>query len=312
MKLDTIASGLKFPEGPVWMRDGSVLVTEIVGGTVQRCWPDGRKELVATVGEGPNGAALLPNAGPDGALYVCNSGGMAYTEVPSRGWILPGEQPDDYIGGSIQRVDLATGEVKKIYTECNGNPLKGPNDLVFDATGGFWFTDHGKARHRDRDRGGVYYAAADGRSIREVIFPLDAPNGIALSPDGKRLYVAESFTARVWAWDVIAPGELRLKPRARVHGGDLMFGLGGYHLFDSMAVDREGNVCVATLGDRCGITVIAPDKSWRRHIDLPGPMPTNICFGGEHMEQAWATLSPQGELVSWQWSTTESPIPASK
>lgn len=301
--LDIVARGLVFPEGPVWMADGSVIATEIVGKTVARCWPDGRVERIAETGGGPNGAAI----GPDGALYVCNSGGMASTVVPSRNWILPGEQPDDYVGGSIQRIDLATGAVTTLYTHCGEHMLRGPNDIVFDAAGGFWFTDHGKARERDRDRGGVYYATIDGRSIREVLFPLDAPNGIGLSPDGTRLYVVESFTARVWGWDVIAPGELRMRKHARVHGGDVMIGLPGYHLFDSMAVDGAGNLCIATLGDRCGITVIPPAGGTSHHIHLPGPMPTNICFGGEDGLTAFATLSPQGELARWAWSPTESP-----
>jgi gluconolactonase len=302
--LSTVARGLRFPEGPVWQPDGSVLVTEIVGGTVARCLADGRIERIAATGGGPNGAAI----GPDGLLYVCNSGGMAYTEVPSRGWILPGEQPADYGGGSIQRIDPDGGGVATLYTRCGAFGLRGPNDLVFDAAGGFWFTDHGKIRHRDRDRGGLYYARADGSMIREVIYPLDAPNGVALSPDGGRIYIAESFTARVWAWDVVAPGELRINPRARVHGGDLMIGLPGYHLFDSMAVDRDGNLCVATLGDACGITVIPSTGGTSCHITLPGPMPTNICFGGSDEMTAFATLSPQGELVSWPWSPTDSPI----
>jgi gluconolactonase len=126
--------------------------------------------------------------------------------------------------------NLESGAVSVVYRECGGRSLTGPNHIVFDQDGGFWFTDHGKLRPRDRDRGGIYYATIDGKSIREIVFPLDAPNGIALSPDGTRLYVAESFTARVWAWDVMGPGELRTKPSARVAGGDLMVGLGGCHL----------------------------------------------------------------------------------
>ena len=92
-------------------------------------------------------------------------------------------QPDDYTGGRIERIDLETGEVEVLYDACDGEPLKGPNDIVFDATGGFWFTDHGKYRGRDRDRTGVFYARADGSSIEEKIFPLEGPNGIGLSPD---------------------------------------------------------------------------------------------------------------------------------
>jgi gluconolactonase len=303
--LKVVATGLRFPEGPAWFADGSVIVTEIAGGVVTRCFPDGRKTLVARTGGGPNGAAL----GPDGALYVCNNGGMDYTEVPSRGWILPGEQPDEYEGGSIQRIDLTTGEVTVLYSESNGRPLRGPNDIVFDAAGGFWFTDHGKTRSRERDRGGLYYALPDGSEIREVIYPLDAPNGVDLSPDGDRVYVAESFTARVWAWTLTAPGQALVKPRARVMGGDLIFGLGGFHMLDSMAVDPEGNVCVATIGDRNGITVASPDGARLTHIDLPGPMPTNICFGGADGRTAFATLSAQGELVAWRWSPDQSPTP---
>ena len=140
-----------------------------------------------------------------------------------------------------------------------------------------------------------------------MLLPLDSPTGGSISPDGKRLYVAETFVARVWAWDIEAPGVLKTRPLNRVFGGELMVGLGGYHVLDSMAVDRDGNICVATIGDNNGITVIAPDRAWVRHIHLPGPMPTNICFGGHNMETAYATLSAQGELVSWEWSTTQSP-----
>ena len=68
--------------------------------------------------------------------------------------------------------------------------LRGPNDLVFDAHGGFWFTDLGKVRTHDMDRGRVYYARADGSHIHEAAYPLFNPNGIGLSPDETELYVA--------------------------------------------------------------------------------------------------------------------------
>ena len=84
--------------------------------------------------------------------------------------------------------------------------LKGPNDIVFDRNGGFYFTDLGKTRHRDRDQGGVYYAKADGSRIVEVAHPILTPNGIGLSPDERTLYVAETEGGRLWAFDIAAPG----------------------------------------------------------------------------------------------------------
>jgi gluconolactonase len=279
------------------MPDGTVIVTEIARGTITRCHSDGRAEVVATTGGGPNGAAI----GPDGALYVCNNGGSEHIEIPSRGWLLPGDQGAEYIGGRIQRVDLVTGAVTDLYTECDGNPLRGPNDLVFDGHGGFWFTDHGKTRPRDRDRGGLYYARADGRGIREVLHPLDGPNGVGLSPDGTRVYVAETHVGRLWAWDVLEPGVVGANPKGRVFGGELLLGLGGYNLLDSMAIDEEGNVCVATIGDKAGITVVSHDGSRVEHVPLPDPVPTNVCFGGDGLRTAYATLSASGQLVSWEW-----------
>src|SRR6476659_7983849 len=138
-ELTLLADGLQFPEGPVAMPDGSVLVVEIFGPTLSRIAPDGTRTVVAEVPGGPNGAAI----GPDGAVYLCNNGGC-FTPVPVGDLLLPGpHDPDRYLGGSIQRVDLATGEVTTLYTECDGLPLRAPNDLVFDAHGGMWFTDHG-------------------------------------------------------------------------------------------------------------------------------------------------------------------------
>ena len=108
-----------------------------------------------------------------------------------------------------------------LYDHCGPNKLVGPNDIVFDGLGGFYFTDLGKSRARDRDWGGVYYALADGSRITEVVHPILTPNGIGLSPDGKTLYVAETETARLWAFDVLAPGVLAKAPFPSPHGGRL-------------------------------------------------------------------------------------------
>ena len=290
-----IASGLKFPEGPIAMPDGSVLVVEIMRGTLSRVTLTGEVTVVAETGGGPNGAAV----GPDGAIYVCNNGGFEWHEVA--GFTVPGNQPASYSGGSIQRVDLGSGRVETLYTECDGHPLRGPNDLVFDVAGGFWFTDHGKIRDRERDRGGLYYASPDGSLIREVVYPLDSPNGVGLSPDGTRIYVAETFTGRVWQWDVVRPGEVAEGMPLAPGGATLLAGLPGFQLLDSLAIDADGNVCVATLVNG-GITVLSTFGEVLEHVATGDPLTTNICFGGRDGRTAFITCSGTGRLVAVEWA----------
>jgi gluconolactonase len=300
-KIREITSGLRAPEGPVALKDGSVLVVELKGGALTRVAPDGKKEVVAEVEGAPNGAAI----GPDGKVYICNNGGLIFAEISGHTLPIPG-LPPSYRGGSIQRVDLASGKVETVYTECNGHPLRGPNDLVFDSTGGMWFTDFGKVEERRRDRGGVYYARPDGSLIKEMIYPIDGPNGIGLAPGDKRLYVPQTFEGRVWQWDIPSPGELtRIENPGGEFlsgpgGGTLLAGLPGYQLFDSMAVDGDGNVCVATLING-GITVISPDGKSIEHIPMPDPITTNICFGGPDLKTAYITLLATGKLVAIDW-----------
>jgi len=287
-----VAHGLRFPEGPVAVPDGSILVVEVRGGTLSRVSPDGTVSVVADTGGGPNGAAI----GPDGHVYVCNNGGYAWHE----GMVYPTGVAPDYTSGSIQRVDLKTGRVETVYTECEGRPLRAPNDLVFDATGGIWFTDFGHEWPRHRDRTGVFYARPDGSLIREVLFPLDAPNGVGLSPDGKRLYVAETHVGRVWAWQLSGPGEIAGGSGHGTMNGKLLAGLPGLQFLDSLAVDGAGNVCVATIWNG-GITVIAPDGASIEHVPMPDPVTTNICFGGPDLRTAYITLASTGCLVAMQW-----------
>ena len=176
---------------------------------------------------GPNGAAI----GPGGKVYVCNNGGFNWLQDEKHG-LRPIGQADDYSGGRIERVDPETGAIETLYTHCDGHMLRGPNDLVFDAHGGFYFTDLGKTRARDMDRGGVYYAKADGSFIKEIAAPTIYANGVGLSPDGRTLYYVETESARLWAMSINAPGEVERLPWPSPHGARLIYGAGGYQRFD--------------------------------------------------------------------------------
>jgi gluconolactonase len=244
--------------------------------------------------------------GPGGKIHVTNNGGLKFVERPGK--LFPVLQADDYTGGSIQVVDPETGKVETLYDRCDGQRLRGPNDLVFDGAGGFWFTDLGKTRERDADRGAVYYAKADGSMIREAIFPLERPNGIGLSPDERTLYVVETPTARCWAFRLSAPGQIdAANGPYRGEKGTLVVGLGGYQMFDSLAVDGEGHVCVATLITGA-VSDIWPDGSRVDQYVLPDMMVTNVCFGGPHLTTAYATLSMGGTLVAFDWPRPGLPL----
>lgn len=298
--IDIIATGLRFPEGPIAMADGTVIVVEVARGTVSRVHPGGRVDVVAAVGGGPNGAAL----GPDGKIYVCNNGGFEWHEAD--GMLLPGLTPASYSGGSIQRVDPRTGAVETLYTHCDGEPLKGPNDIVFDTHGGFWFTDNGKRYARTEDVGAVYYARTDGSFIAERIYPRSHANGIALSPDGATLYVAETMVGRVWQFEVVAPGEV-IVPPGLLNPSALLYGAPGFDLYDSMAVEAGGNICVATLG-RGGITVLSPEGAVVEHVPMPDPATTNIAFGDPDLQTAFVTLSASGKLARTRWPRPGLPL----
>ncbi|MBL8650535.1 MAG: SMP-30/gluconolactonase/LRE family protein [Sphingopyxis sp.] len=296
-EFELIASGLRFPEAPVVMDDGSVIVVEIERGCITRCWPGGKKEVIATPGGGPNGLAI----GPDGKLYCCNNGGFHYVE--SNGMLAPHGIAEDYSGGRIERIDIETGAVEILYKSGDhGVVLRGPNDIMFDAHGGFWFTDHGKVDYAARchDIVGIFYAKADGSFIEEVIFPSYNPNGIGLSPDGSKLYVAETYTCRLTQFNIVAPG--KVDDSAGPGGpGIPLYRPAGYKFFDSLAMEANGNICVATIGES-GISVVGPDGSLVEFVATDDVFTTNIAFGGPDRQDAYITLSGTGRLVKTRWA----------
>lgn len=264
-EFEIVAEGLAFPEGPVVMDDGSVIVVEVEAGRLSRCW-NGRVEVVSSPGGGPNGAAI----GPDGALYLCNNGGKS--------------EP-----GRIERIDLATGRVERVYDACDGVALSAPNDLMFDVDGGMWFTDLGRIHDKGKDFGGLYCARPDGSAITRIKSRALSYNGVGVSPDMKTVYVADTYSARIYAYDRRAEAQ---EPRyvATVPGAGML---------DSLAMTAAGNVCVATLMTGA-ISTVTPAGEVRQ-TPCEDRLVTNIAFGGQDMRDAWLTFSARGALAKTRW-----------
>ncbi len=334
-KLDTnnitvLSSTLEYPEGPIHCSDGSIMLVEIKGEKLSVVAPEGGdSKTIAMLPGGPNGAAI----GPDGCVYVCNDGGFEWMSIPNinpNPILVGGNQPNNYSGGSLQKIDPKTGDVTTLFTECSSrefpvgtaapdwNPafkLCGPDDLVFDEVGGIWFSDFGKTRERERDITGVYYVSPDRSSIKQMIYPLNSPNGIALSPDGSKLYVALTYERKIVYYDLSAPGVIRPNTVSGPDAGSmdgsylLTAKLEGQAILDSMALDEQGNIYVATMlpngsnpMTNGGISVISPQGDVEFiPITLPdhvfSPLPSNICFGGPDMKTAYVTCGGAGYLL---------------
>ena len=327
-KIEIISSTLEYPEGPIHCSDGSIILVEIKGEKLTKVSPDGTTTTLAQLPGGPNGAAV----GPDGCIYICNDGGFEWAPIPdvNKGKIIwvGGNQPEGaaYKGGSLQKVNPATGEVTTLFTDCSkrGYPsptgeklpdwspafdITGPDDLVFDDAGGFWFSDFGKTRDRDRDITGIYYVSPDQKTITQMVYPLNSPNGIALSPDGKRLYFALTYERKVMYFELSGPGEIKRNPASMDGSHLLTANLEGQAILDSMAVDVEGNVYLATMLPQGntplvngGISIISPEGVVEYvEITIPdgsfAPLPSNICFGGDDMKTAYITCGGSGYLI---------------
>jgi gluconolactonase len=298
-----LARGLAFPEGPLVTGDGGVIVSEMAAGQVTRVRPDGTTEIVARTGGGPNGLGRLP----DGRLVVCQGGGSRWRSRPwpfdlpgSVDLELPAGPSDDALTPQVQTI-AADGTVSTLTRSFIGvdgveRPLGRPSDLCVDGAGGFWMTDGGASHGRDRALTGMLYGAPGlepGTPLQEVLYPLEMPNGVTLSPDGTRLYATETRTRRVW--------EFTLGPRGVIEsargfatvpsGGPMNFGGA-----DGLCVDDKGRVVVATLGTG-GVTVFSPDGQIAGAHVLDDRMTTNAAFDMSNRSLV-VTLATTGKVVT--------------
>lgn len=291
MPFSILASGLQFPEGPIALADGSVVLVEMFRPTLTRVDAAGVVSVIATIPGGPNGAAI----GPDGHVYICNNGAAFAPVIVADGGIdVVYSDAQRYMGGSIDVVDVTTGRLRTLYRACDGVPLRAPNDIVFDAHGGLYFTDLGYPVAGLEPASPIYYARADGSHIRVCVAQASGPNGIGLSLDGTTLYWSETMAGRLMQVHLVAPGVCAAAAPTELYAfpkGDAL---------DSLAIDSEGNICVAVLGSGA-IGVVSPQGTLVARYPTGDSGTTNICFGGPERRTAYVTLGRSGRLVSMPW-----------
>ena len=134
------------------------------------------------------------------------------------------------------------------------------------------------------------------------------PNGIGLSPDEQVLYIAETEGGKLYGFDIIGEGEIKKLPFPySINGGKLLNNEGGIKRFDSLAVEKNGNICVGTLFNG-GISVISPSGGLIEFIKFEDPYITNICFGAKDLKTAFITASYEGHLLEVKWDREGLPL----
>jgi gluconolactonase len=255
-KLDLVSSGMGFTEGPVWDPAGFVYVSDEVINKIFRIYPDGRKEELISLGD------------PDGNTYDehhnlidCASVLRAIIRI----------KPD--------------GTYTVLADHYQGRRLNSPNDVIIGPDGAIYFTDPTsdlpKDQKQELDFKGVFRLDAKGR-ITLLTKELAEPNGLAFSPDGKRLYVDDSTQRNIRVYDFEPDGTLR---NGRIFGEEP--GTKGEGVPDGMKVDQAGNLYVTGPG---GIWIWDSKGHHLGTIILP-EQPANLAWGDSDLKTLYITAT---------------------
>ncbi len=252
---ETLGSGFRFTEGPAADMMGNVFFSDIPNERIHRYDATTGKLTVFREKSGKSNGLMF---GRNGRLYACEGGARR-----------------------VARVEADGKTTTTVASHWKGKRLNSPNDLALDADGGIWFTDPRYGRRQDDreiDVEAVYYVDAKG-VVHQRIADLKRPNGIALSIDGRTLYVADNSARLVMAYPVTAPGVIgtgRLFARmdAKERGGP-----------DGMCLDERGNVYAA--GQK-KIWIWSPAGTLLRTL-TPPEAPANCTFGGPQRRTLYVT-----------------------
>jgi gluconolactonase len=253
-KLQKLADGFKFTEGPASDRDGNIYFTDQPNDRIMLWSADGKL------------STFMQPCGRSNGLCFDNEGHLiACADEHNELWSIDGK----------------TKQHTVLVKDYNGKLLDGPNDVWVRPDNGIYFTDPMYSReywHRgpkEQDAEGVYYLSPDRKSLTRVVSDMTRPNGIIGTPDGKTLYVSDIEGKKTWQYAIQPDGSLTNKT--------LFCNLGS----DGMTLDDAGNVYLTGHG------VTAFDKSGKQvlHINVPETWTGNICFGGKDKAMLFITAS---------------------
>jgi len=248
-EVEKLAGDMKFTEGPVWMPAKKILVFSDIPNSVQMQWSERNGLKRHRKVEQTNGNIL----DLQGRLVSCQHGGR-----------------------NVARFEK-DGEVTVLADSYAGKKFNSPNDLAVRSNGEIWFTDptYGlRGRPSEIDGKWVYRIESEGAAVEVVYKGFDMPNGIAFSPDEKRVYISDSGkVGKIRAFEVVDKGLLG-EPILEI---DIRC--------DGMCVDAEGNIYTTSRG---GIHVFDKDGKKLGLIATP-EQPANVCFGGENYDTLFIT-----------------------
>ena len=254
-RLEKLAGGFEFTEGPAADKDGNVFFTDQPNDRIVR-W---------SAADGTVSDWMKPAGRSNGTYFDKDGNLIACADEKNELWSIT---PDK--------------KVTVLVKDFDGKLLNGPNDLWIRPDGALYFTDPLYPRpywQRDpkmqQDGQHVYFLGADRKNPRRVATDLKQPNGIIGTSDGKTLYVADIGASKTYAYDIQSDGSLTNKK--------LFCELGS----DGMTLDNEGNVYLTGRG----VTVFDKTSKQIEHIDVPEPWTANITFGGRNRDLLFITAS---------------------
>ncbi len=252
-KVEKLADGFTFTEGPAWHPNGFLVFTDIPNDRIVKYDGENTSDFVKPVGR-CNG-------------LMCDQQGYIYACQMGEGHVLKMDENGEVLG--------------QLVNTFEGKRMNGPNDLAIDSKGGMYFTDpyYGPDKPLPQPMMAVYYITHNGKVTR-IIDDLERPNGVTISPNGKFLYVAEPNKGEVYRYEITAPGKITSK-KLIFTGDKSIDGQGGP---DGMTHDVHGNLYTTYNG----IVVLSPEGELIGRIPVP-EKPSNCTFGGKDNKTLFIT-----------------------